>query len=200
MRAGGQKGRAYLSAPALPEPTAGEFGSYAGQMKQMQKDRSAIVQTVQKLPDADREMLPDVVQTVDQLMERAADLARTLNQMEGNVDAASLQDLESRIEGLRNEASDPEKDRRIALLERQKESLSELLNRREGVESQFESCVLAIQNMRFDLLRLRSAGVSAVLADLTSATQQARALRIDVEAAIGAAGEIRQVLGKGDAT
>ena len=48
--------------------------------------------------------------------------------------------------------------------------------------------------MRFDLLRLRSAGVQAVLSDLTSATQEARALQIDVEAAMDAAGEIRDAL------
>jgi hypothetical protein len=168
-------------------------------MGQMQKDRNAIVQTVQKLPESDRDMLPDVVQTVDHLMERAADLARTLNHMEGSVDAGALKDLDARVESLKQETSSPETDRRIALLERQRESLSELLGRRDGVEAQFESCALAVQNMRFDLLRLRSAGVSAVLSDLTSATQQARALRIDVEAAIGAAGEIREALGKEDA-
>jgi hypothetical protein len=179
----------------LPPPTADEFGKYADQMAQMRKDRGAIVQVVEKLPEGDREMLPDVVQTVDQLMERAADLARTLNHMEGNVDAAALADLESRIESVKEEATDPENDRRISLMERQRDSLAELVKRRDGVESQFESCVLAVQNMRFDLLRLRSAGVSAVLADLTSATQQARALRIDVEAALGAAGEIREALG-----
>jgi hypothetical protein len=38
--------------------------------------------------------------------------------------------------------------------------------------------------------------VAAVINDLTSATQQAQALRIDVEAAIGAAGEIREALGR----
>jgi hypothetical protein len=64
------------------------------------------------------------------------------------------------------------------------------------VQAQFESCVLAIQNVRFDLLRLRSAGMAEVLDDLTSATQQARALKIDVEAAIDAAGEIKHALGK----
>jgi hypothetical protein len=51
--------------------------------------------------------------------------------------------------------------------------------------------------VRFDLLRLRSADMDQVLSDLTSATQQARALRIDVEAAIDAAGEIREALGRG---
>jgi serine/threonine protein kinase len=184
-----------VSAPKLPPPTADEYGKYTDQMAQMRKDRAAIVQVVEKLPESDRKMLPDVVQTVDQLMERAADLARTLSHMEGNVDSAALTDLEARIASLKSEASDPDSDRRISLLERQRDSLTELVKRREGVESQFESCVLAVQNMRFDLLRLRSAGVSAVLSDLTSATQQARALRIDVEAALGAAGEIREALG-----
>jgi hypothetical protein len=56
--------------------------------------------------------------------------------------------------------------------------------------------VLAVQNIRFDLLRLRSAGVSAVLDELTSATQAARVLSDDVEAAIEAAGEIRDELGR----
>jgi archaellum component FlaC len=185
------------SLAALPKPSSDDFGRYTAPMEQMHKDRAAIVQTVQKLPESDREMLPDVVQTVDQLIGRASDLARTLNQMEGGVDPAALEELEERIKGLKQEASSVENDRRVSLLERQRDSLSELLSRRDGVESQFESCALAVQNMRFDLLRLRSAGVSAVLTDLTSATQQAQALRIDVEAAIGAAGEIRDALGKG---
>src|SRR2546425_7700310 len=53
-----------------------------------------------------------------------------------------------------------------------------------------------MQNVRFDLLRLRSAGVAAVLDDLTQATQQARALSRDVDHAIAAAGEIREALGE----
>jgi hypothetical protein len=44
------------------------------------------------------------------------------------------------------------------------------------------------------LLRLRSAGVAAVLSDLTHATQQARALSRDVDHAIAAAGEVRDLL------
>lgn len=180
---------------SIPEPSTAEYGKYTPQMQQMRKDRTAIFQVVEKLSDADREMLPDVVRTVDQLMERAADLARTLNQMEGDIDAGSLQDLENRIVAVKQESKGGEHDRKIALLERQRDSLAELVKRRGAVESQFESCVLAVQNMRFDLLRLRSAGVAAIINDLTSATQQARALRIDVEAAIGAAGEIREALG-----
>jgi hypothetical protein len=104
--------------------------------------------------------------------------------------------LDARIAALKASSADADDDRRIALLQRQRDSLEELKSRRETVESQFESCLLAIQNVRFDLLRLRSAGIDAVLSDLTSATQQARALRLDVEVAIDAAGEIREALGK----
>jgi serine/threonine-protein kinase len=58
-----------------------------------------------------------------------------------------------------------------------------------------ESCVLALQNMRFDLLRLRSADAASALGDLTAATQKARALSRDVDNLIAAAGEIRDAIG-----
>jgi serine/threonine-protein kinase len=188
--------RERLPPARLVEPTTGEFGKLAGQILQMQRDRTAVIQIIQRLPESERQMLPDVVPTVDALVDRAGELARTLQQMEGNVDDDALGRLDRRIQELEGSGADPETDRRLDLLQRQREALAELVERRARVEAQFESCVLAIQNVRFDLLRLRSAGVAAVLDDLTSATQQARALQIDVEAAIDAAGEIKQALGR----
>jgi hypothetical protein len=190
---------ARMPAPAKALRTAAEggadedFGLLAPQIKQMKRDRDAVRQIVDKLPASERALLPDVVRTVDGLAQRALDLARTLSQMESEVDADALARLDARVETLRAEGGD---DRRIELLERQREALKELTERRRALEAQFESCVLAVQNVRFDLLRLRSAGVSAVLDDLTSATQAARALGEDVEAAIDAAGEIRKELGR----
>jgi serine/threonine-protein kinase len=184
-------------AKALRTPAEGasdeDFGALAPQITQMKRDRDAVRQIVEKLPASEKALLPDVVRTVDGLAQRALDLARTLSQMESEVDADALARLDARVETLRAEGGD---DRRIELLERQREALKELTERRRALEAQFESCVLAVQNVRFDLLRLRSAGVSAVLDDLTSATQAARALGEDVEAAIDAAGEIRKELGR----
>jgi serine/threonine-protein kinase len=196
------KGRlpARAPAPRLPDSASGEFGSLAGQIDQMRKDHSAIVRLVERLPEAERQMLPDVEQTVNALMERAIELARTLNHMEGSVDSSALADLDVRIQSIESEEASAERERRLDLLRKQRDTLAQLTGRKEKVEAQFESCVLAIQNVRFDLLRLRSAGVDQVLSDLTSATQQARALKIDVEAAIDAAAEIREALGKGPAT
>jgi serine/threonine protein kinase len=170
-----------------------DFGTLAPQISQMRHDQAAVRQIVDRLPASERALLPDVVHTVEGLAQRALDLGRTLSQMEGEVDPDALARLDARVQTLREEGGD---DRRVELLDRQRQALQELVQRRQALEVQFESCVLAVQNVRFDLLRLRSAGVSAVLDDLTSATQAARVLSDDVEAAIDAAGEIRKELGR----
>ena len=182
------------AAAALARPE--DFGKLAGQISQMKNDREAVARIVERLPKSERKLLPEILPTVDALMTRAFELARTLQAMEGDVDTTSLDRLDQRIAALKVDPESPEQDRRLDLLQRQRQTLAQLVERRSHVEAQFESCALAIQNVRFDLLRLRSAGVAAVLDDLTSATQQARALSVDVEAAISAAGEIRAALGK----
>jgi serine/threonine-protein kinase len=178
----------------LPQPTAEEFGAYLPQILQVQSDRFAIGKLMEKLPASERNMLPEVQQTVDSLYERATDLARTLHAMDSNLDTEGLGSIDERIAALSREPDDPERTRRLNLLERQRQTIKDLQGRRTQVANHLESCVLAMQNVRFDLLRLRSAGVAAVLGDLTHATQQAKALSRDVDNAIAAAGEIREAM------
>ncbi len=178
----------------LPQATADEFGAHLPQILQVQGDRFAIGKLMEKLPPSERKMLPEVQQTVDALYERATDLARTLHAMDSNLDTEGLGSIDDRLEALAKEPDDPERARRLNLLERQRQTIVDLRGRRSQVASHLESCVLAMQNVRFDLLRLRSAGVAAVLGDLTQATQQAKALSRDVDNAIAAAGEIREAM------
>jgi serine/threonine-protein kinase len=149
-----------------------------------------------RLSPTEKKMLPEEVnQTVDALYQRALDLGRTLHAMDTNLDPAGLAQVEERIAAISKEPDDEERSRRIALLERQAKTMMELKRRREQVAGQMESCVLALQNMRFDLLRLRSADAASALGDLTAATQKARALSRDVDNLIAAAGEIRDAIG-----
>jgi hypothetical protein len=178
----------------LPQPTADEFGAFLPQILQVQSDRFAIGKLMEKLPASERKMLPEVQQTADALYDRATDLARTLHAMDSNLDAEGLASIDERIAALSKEPDDPERARRLNLLQRQRQTIMDLRGRRAQVASHLESCVLAMQNVRFDLLRLRSAGVAAVLGDLTQATQQAKALSRDVDNAIAAAGEIREAM------
>jgi len=179
--------------PATPE----EFGHQLETVRQARNDREAIMKIMDRVPASERKLLPDVTATVYALLKRAEDLARMLHGMSADVDEDALTRLDDRIDAVRQHEEGVERERQLNLLERQKQALSDLLIRRRRVEEQIESCVMAMQNVRFDLLRLRSAGVAAVLSDLTNATQQARALSRDVDHAIAAAGEIQDIMREG---
>jgi tRNA A-37 threonylcarbamoyl transferase component Bud32 len=185
---GGRAGR-----PA-PLPTADEYGSQLPAVIQVHGDRVAILKLLTRLPASERKMLPEIQQTADALYDRATDLARTVHAMDSNLDSEGLAQIDERITALAREPDDPERARRLGLLERQRKTIADLRGRRSQVASHLESCVLAMQNVRFDLLRLRSAGVAAVLGDLTQATQKAKALSRDVDNVIAAAGEIREAM------
>ncbi|HUL02837.1 MAG TPA: serine/threonine-protein kinase [Gemmatimonadales bacterium] len=174
---------------------AAEFGSHEGIVQQARGDRQAILKIVEKLPASERRLLPDVTATVDTLMRRAEELGRMLHSISTEVDTGAVRRLEAKIADTEREPPSTERDRQLGLLSRQRHALGALLDRRQVVEAQLESCGLAMQNVRFDLLRLKSAGVAAALGDLTHATEEARALSRDVDNAIAAAGEIRETLG-----
>jgi serine/threonine-protein kinase len=178
----------------LPPPRPEDFGAQLGAIQQVQGDRQAILKLLDRLPPAERKMLPEVQQTVNALYERATDLARTLHALDTSMNTEELVQIDERLAALAREPDDPERARRLSLLQRQRQAIVDIQGRRSQVASHLESCVLAMQNVRFDLLRLRSAGVAAVLGDLTQATQQAKALSRDVDNAIAAAGEIREAM------
>ena len=190
-------GKGGKMARALPAPRSDEYGQQLGLINQAHADRLAILKLMERMSAAERQMLPDDVQaTVDGLYQRATDLAKTLHSMDSNLDRQGLDRLDQRMKALEREPEDDERARRLGLLERQKKTLEDLRGRRDQIASQLESCILAMQNVRFDLLRLRSADAAAALGDLTMATQQARALSRDVDNAIVAAAEIREALGR----
>ena len=178
----------------LSRPTVQEFGAHTETMLQMERDRAAIVKQLEGMPASERDLLPDVSKTIDGLYQRAQYLALSLVELDNQVDPKELHRIEHRIKELDDEPDDEERQRRMSLLERQRGSITSLSKRRKKTSRNLESCVLAVQNVRFDLLRLKSANMQEVLSDLTQATQQARALSRDVDNAIDAVGEVRDVL------
>ena len=178
----------------LPAPAQKEFGGQWAKMHHAHADRTAIYGLLDRLSPEDAKMLPDVAQTVDGLYQRASDLGKTLAAMEVNLSTGETPRIKQRLELLQQEAPGEDRDRREAMLKRQLDSLGEIQKRYDDMRAHFESCVLAIQTMRYDLLRLRSSGISTVANELTQATQAAKALSRDVDLAIEAAGEIREAM------
>jgi serine/threonine-protein kinase len=178
---------------ATPDVLAGPYGDA---VRRAAHDQRAAREILAKLSPGERELIPDVAPTVDALAERVSALALTLHRLDADVGGASLPALERRLEALRAEAGDtptPEQERRMALLSRQRGSIAELSARRGTLAGQLESAGLALQNLRLDLLKLRSSGFGGAMSPDASATQEARALSRDIANAVDAVREANQL-------
>ena len=169
---------------------AGRFGSV---IRRAAADRVAINELTSGMSKVDRELLPDIKPTVDALFERVVGLAEAVQRMESDIDPALLAELNARIDALRDEDESPDEQRRIALLRRQRDSLAELAQRRTTMVRQLESAGLALGNLRYDLMKLRSSGLESALGDVSSATQEARALSKEIGMALAVAAEVRDL-------
>jgi serine/threonine-protein kinase len=168
-------------------------GSYGEAVRRATADRAVIVQVMASLSAVDREQIPDVLPTVDALVERVSALATTVHRIDADAAGISVEALDRRIAEIEAQGRGGEGERRVLLLKRQRSTLGELLARRETLLSQLESARLALENLKLDLLKLRSSGIGAALGDVTSATQQARAVSRDIGAVVEAADEVRKL-------
>ncbi len=176
----------------LGNPSTAEFGPHAGQLMQAHNDRRVIISLWTQLAPIDREMFPEMLQTVDDLYERACQLARLLHALDdGGMQNLAL--LDARIEDLRSRPESEERDRQIALLERQRHARTDLDAQQFQTAERLESALLMMQNLRLEVLRIKDRGIGAMENSLGHATQQARALSRDVDRAISAAAEARKI-------
>jgi serine/threonine-protein kinase len=219
LRASGLKLRRVLFMPrakwVLPEPAPSTpaVAPTAKQRKQLEKlaprevlespqgaavrraaeERSAILDIVAKLPKADRALLPDLEPTVKSLVERVAHVAQALYRLDQSIDLSLVDELDARIAEAEGESESPDGERRLALLRRQRATLDELVQRRAALARQLDNAGLALGNLRLDLLKLRSSGLQSALSDVSSATQEARALSREIGAALDAAAEVKSL-------
>jgi 2TM domain len=166
-------------------------GPYGDAVRRAAADKTAVHDVLAKLSKADKELIPDVAPTVDALAERVGSLAQALHRLEEDVHPQALADLDARIAAARAQPESRERDQRLQLLERQRVTVSDLASRQETLRTQLESAALVLQNMRLDMIALRSAGVQSAIDNVSSATQEARALSRDIGHVLDAAREIR---------
>jgi hypothetical protein len=156
-------------------------------------DRVTITDVIAKLPAVDMAMIPDVEPTAEALMERVTALAGGLERLDRDLPGDALPQLNARVAAVEAEpASAPDRERRLSLLTRQRESLQELADRRDTMQRQLDSASAALRSLRLDIVKLRTMGVGA-LTDVTSATQEARALSRDLGYVLDAAAETRKL-------
>jgi serine/threonine-protein kinase len=112
-----------------------------------------------------------------------------MKQVEGQI--KTLEDEANPFDRVRSEA----RVRRLALLKRQRRTLLGVAEKRGATQAKLERCSLTLQNMRFDLVRLRAGSISAE--HLTTVTEKARELGQEVDAIVHGADEARSVVRSG---
>jgi len=197
----GNRGDVRALPPAVAEDEAAKLaprevlaGAYGANVRRAVADRAAVLATVNSLAKADRDLLPDVVPTVTALVERVASVAQTLHHLDADCSPALVKELEARIAQVEREPADAsDRERRLSLLKRQLISMTELGSRRARLTGQLDSAGLALQNLKYDLLKLRSSGVQSAIGDVNSATVEARALSREIGHVLEAADELRKI-------
>jgi serine/threonine protein kinase len=168
-------------------------GPHGPAIRRAAEDRAAILDIVATLPKADRALIPDVVPAVNALVERVAHLAQMFDRLHQSFDQRLVTDLDARIAEAQAIAQTPEGQHRLSLLQRQRATAESLVQRRTALARQIDNAGLALGNLRLDLIKLRSSGLQSALSDVTSATQEARVLSRDIDAALDAAAEVKNL-------
>jgi len=167
-------------------------GPHGAHVMRAAEDELAIVDAIGKLSKTDRDMIPDVKPTVDSLVERVAALAQALHRLDHDVTPDTLARLDARIALAAAEPESGDREKKLVLLRRQRETLDDLRGRRDTLSSQLDSASLMLQNIRLDLVALRAAGVQSSIDDVSTATQEARALSRDIGHVLEAAKQVRE--------
>jgi len=158
--------------------------------------RDEVVRLLATLPPADRSKIPDVANTANALVEKVEQLAQSLALTEEALKERPLSALDEEIERLEAAANPMEvgsdaRVRRLATLRRERRAAVDHERRREQLRSRLDSCTLALENIRLDLVRLRTGG--STVQSVTLVAEQAMAVARDVDRAVEAAQEVREL-------
>ncbi len=188
LSGGGNSPESGMRALAAGDAAALGSGPHAGVARQALLDREEVLRLVESLSPSDRQRIPDVVPTARQLADGIMGIATaltTLDRDSGSVSVVAMDKeisvLESQANPLDSAASEA-RVRRLALLKRSRRGAAELETRRTDLGAKLESCALALQNLKFDVLRLKTGNQS--WQHVTTVAEAAAALARDVDAAV----------------
>lgn len=171
------------------DPNRTDMGPYRGTVQRAEQDRNEILRMVSSLPPSDQSLVDGVIPATEALFQRIQLLAQATAADEKSSAPDALAQIESQIselEALANplERGSEDRVRRLALLKRQRRGVADVTRRHDDARAKLDSCVLALQNMRLDILRLRAGSVANAGNHITLLTERARSLADEVDAAV----------------
>ena len=181
----------------LPAATPGRVSpEYTAKLRDAARHRQDILRLIDTLPKREREQVNEVPATADALYRRIELLAVDLTELDRAFAADEGDKVEREIEQLEAAANpmdgrSDERIRRLASLRKKRVSLRGLKEKREKSSARFENCVLALENMRYDVLKLKTGGQS--FQQVTQLAERAMSLAEEVDNAVYVAEEMRKL-------
>jgi len=169
-------------------------GKHGPAIRDAYSSRAQIRSVLARLPDSEKALLPEILPTVESLVERVRTLAAALHALDTEASPDAMVRLQTRLtetEAMPPET--PERLRRLELLERQFATLTDLAERRVTLAQQMDHALLVLETMKLDLMRLKSSGMESRMAE-GQLTEEMRALARDVQRAAEAVDEARKGL------
>jgi serine/threonine protein kinase len=179
------------------DASRGDMGPYRGTVQRAEQDRGEILRLVHSLPPSDQSLVDGVIPATEALYQRIQLLAQATAADEKSSAPEAMAQIESQINELEAQANPLEvrasedRVRRLALLKRQRRGVADVARRHDDARAKLDSCVLALQNMRLDILRLRAGSVANAGSHITQLTERARSLADEVDAAVYGADSAR---------
>ena len=180
--------------PAPVSRLPARSGPHADIVNQGAADRDEIVRLVETLPRSERDQIPEIVPTARALYDKLQGLALALDELERADRPGALAGVEREITELEAQANplegaaSEERVRRLAQLKRQRRALSETTRRRKLAAERLENCRLALQNLRYDVLRFRTGAQTHQ--NITLLAERAMTLARDVDGIVAADDEL----------
>jgi serine/threonine-protein kinase len=186
---------------ALPRvPLSGQdvihaAGTHGDRVRRAESDRNEILALLERMPSSERARIPDVGRSAEALADKVRGLAVVLSDLDRNNTVGGSEALEAEISRLENAANpldsrgSEERVRRLAYLKRQRRSIADLANRRDAVAAKLETCIVALQNIKLDLVRLNAG--SQTPQHITSLALDALNLADSVDSALVVSDELR---------
>ncbi len=170
-------------------------GTHGDRVRRAEADRNEILALLERMPSAERSRIPDVGRSAQALADKVRGLAVVLSDLERTNTTGGSEALEAEITRLENAANpldsagSEERVRRLAYLKRQRRSIAELATRRDAVAAKLETCIVALQNIKLDLVRLNAG--SQTSQHVTSLALDALNLADSVDSALVISDELR---------
>jgi serine/threonine-protein kinase len=184
------------ASPPASYAAAALSGASGDRARQAIADRDEVIRRLNALPKAERERFSDVARSASALADRVGALALSLEELSHQDVAGSREVLEREIQTLENAANPLERGsedrvRRLAYLKRQRRALVDAEKKRNAVAEKLETCAMALQNMRYDMMRLSAS--PQMHQHITSLANKALSLADDVDVAVHVGDEMARV-------